>query len=51
MEKLLIDVLLITGRPGLGMSAAAQAQMVSVLNLSVLVNQRDIAGDLQGSTI
>jgi len=33
------------------MSTAAQAQVVSVLNPSVLVNQGDIAGNLQGPTI
>jgi len=33
------------------MSTAAQAQVVCVLNPSILVNQGDIAGNLQGSTI
>ena len=44
-------MLVITHRLGTGMSAAAQAQVVDVLNLSILVNQGDIAGNLQGSTI
>jgi hypothetical protein len=33
------------------MSTAAQAQVVNVLNPSVLVSQDDIASNLQGSTI
>ncbi len=51
MEELHVNVLIITHRPGAGMSTAAQAQVVGVLNLSVLVNQGYIAGDLQGSAI
>ena len=51
MEELHVNVLIITHRPGAGMSTAAQAQVVSVLNLSILVNQGNIAGDLQGSAI
>ena len=51
MEKLHVHMLVITHRLGTGMSTAAQAQVVSVLNLSVLVNQGDVAGNLQGSAI
>ena len=51
IEKLHVYMPVITHRFGTGMSTAAQAQVVSVLNPSVLVNQSDIAGNLQRSTI
>ena len=44
-------MLVITHRLGTGMATAAQAQVICMLNFTLLVNQCDIAGNLQRATI
>ncbi len=51
IEKLHVHVLFVTHWLGTGVSTAAQAQVVSVLNPPVLVNEGDIAGSLQGTAV